>query len=254
MKKKHKHILRCKNCGAACTSKYCPECGQALTVGRLDNRTFFTDLLSGLLRINRGFIYTAARLLAKPWTVIRDYIRGRRVAYTPPLNMLILLCFFGTVLSGLAPAEIVSTSEVAEPGAAPASYSLGLAVAKFLRESPALQVVLLNIPALLAVPIVYGRKGARRYNFAELFCALLYMADALLAAGIIISLLQLVLPATLCDILQLIYTLGIIGLSLFKAFPMPNVRTAIAYFIAYLLQVLTFYALIVAGIFFFAVN
>ena len=243
-KKKKKPDIRCSNCGALCTAKFCPECGQATSVGRLANRTFFVDLLSGLLRVNRGFFYTAWNLLIHPWEVIRRYIRGQRVAYTQPLSMLILLCFFSTVLSGFTEAKIEESATALDLSAQPSAYRVGYGVAQLLKESPVVQILILYLPALLAVPVVYGRKGARRYNFAELFCALLYMIDTLLLFNLITQPLHYILPEMLTSTIESGYTLFIISFSLYHAFPMHSVKKSIIYFVAYLLTAVAFYAAI----------
>ena len=243
-KKKKKPGIRCRNCGAICSAKFCPECGQATSVGRLANRTFFADLLSGLLRVNRGFFYTSWNLLIHPWEVIRRYIRGQRVAYTQPLSMLILLCFFSTVLSGFTEAKIAESAPALDLSAHPSAYRVGYGVAQLLKESPVVQILILYLPALLAVPIVYGRKGARRYNFAELFCARLYMIDTLLLFNLITQPLHYILPEMLTSTIESGYTLFIISFSLYHAFPMHSVKKSIIYFVGYLLTSVAFYAAI----------
>lgn len=69
-------------------------------------------MVSGLLRINRGFLFTAKHLLFHPWKVIREYLKGKRVNYTSPVNMLVILCFLGTLVSGLFFSEPQNTTDV----------------------------------------------------------------------------------------------------------------------------------------------
>lgn len=70
---------RCRNCDTVYSGNFCPHCGQAADTSRLQTRSFFVDMLKGLLRVNRGLLFTGWNLLIHPWQVIRDYIQCRRV-------------------------------------------------------------------------------------------------------------------------------------------------------------------------------
>lgn len=130
----------CKNCGIEndVNAKYCSECGQSLSVGRLQPKTFFAEIMSGLLRLNRGMLFTSWNLLIHPWKVIRDYIHGKRISYTPPVNLLILLMFilallekFGRTMSGI----VVKESVPDDVSDASLWYRIGLSVSSMF-EGP----------------------------------------------------------------------------------------------------------------------
>lgn len=130
----------CKNCGIEndVNAKYCSECGQSLSVGRLQTKEFFAEIMSGLLRLNRGMLYTSWNLLIHPWKVIRDYIHGKRISYTPPVNLLILLMFilallekFGRTMSGI----VVKESVPDDVSDASLWYRIGLSVSSMF-EGP----------------------------------------------------------------------------------------------------------------------
>ena len=185
--KKDEHLLEkpsiCKNCGAECNTAYCGKCGQSMSVSRLETKSFLLDMVSGLLRINRGFLFTAKHLLFHPWKVIREYIKGKRVNYTSPVNMLVILCFLGTLVGGLFFSEPTNTSNVLDVSNGSVWYKIGASIGGFFKNNSIAQNLTIYLPVLLAIPIVYRNKGGRRYTLAEYVVAMIYIIDALLISN-----------------------------------------------------------------------
>ena len=241
-----KPIVKCRNCGCSCTSNFCPDCGQSVKEKRLKNRTFFIGLLSGLSRINQGFLYTAWQLLLHPWTVIRDYIQCRRVRYVSPISMLIVVCFISAFVSGLMPAD---PGVVKDTGSESVSLTLKvwLAVTEFIMNSMVVRNLTIYIPAMLAILIVYWKVGARKYNLAEYFAAMIYMTSSILLFGIIISPLS-ILSESCYSGLEIGYSILICSLSMYKAFRVGGMKKRIRYFSLYLAVSVMIYLLIIFGI------
>lgn len=238
------HYKICPNCGARCASRFCPDCGQRTDERRLDSRTFFIGLASGLSRINHGFLYTAGQLLVRPWRVIRDYIHCRRVRYTPPVSMLIIVCFISTFIAGLFPS--MADAEVAGALASdvPWAQKAVISVISYLMDSMLASNIILYVPALLAIPVVYWRMGARRYNAAEYLTAMLYMASAFILFGLIISPLRLV-SEFWCSCAELVYSVGICFASMYRAFPAGGMSKRVGAFLLYLGAAELIYVLLV---------
>ncbi|MDE6301034.1 MAG: DUF3667 domain-containing protein [Muribaculaceae bacterium] len=238
----------CKNCGAQCSSRFCPDCGQAVSEERLKNKTFFLGLLSGFTRINRGLLYTSWHLWVHPWRVIRDYIQCRRVSYTPPVNMFVLLCFLGSVVAGLVTVDVMITAEDVDLSSLPVGYKIGYYIGQFFKNSVIAQNLTIYLPALLALPIVYCRKGAGKYNLAEYFTALLYLINAFIVFGIVTLPLKFLVTDAVYSGIELCYTVAIVAISLIKAFPMATLSAAIKYFVLFLIVSMLIYMLIFVGI------
>lgn len=235
-------MRRCKNCGSMCNSAYCGACGQSMSVERLNPRQFFMDLLSGLLRINRGFIFTARHLLLHPWKVIRDYIQGRRIVYTPPVNMLVLLCFIGTIITGLfIPERNGNISSFEMPADSSLIYRIGVSIGDFFANSTIAQNLTIYLPTLLAIPLVYRNHGSKKYNIAEYFVAMIYMVCSFMIFRILISPLYTLFPDSDWSVVNLIYIICISGASLYMAFPMSTKKARVKHFIYYLLFVFAIY-------------
>lgn len=211
---------RCLNCGEKATGAFCPRCGQPTSTARLATLPFLTQTLTNLLRVNRGFAFTAWRLISKPWVVISDYIKCRRISYTPPVQMLIVLCLIAVVLDGLIGADTadsnLDTFEVMKSGTA-----LARAVNSAFRlyaSSPTLEYLTAFLPCTLAVRIAYRRRGASRFNTAEYLAATIYMTDTVIAVGIITSLIDFIMPVA-STLISFLYTSCLVIVSLVKAFP-----------------------------------
>lgn len=240
-------VIKCRNCGCSCTSNFCPDCGQPTKVKRLENRTFFIDLLSGLSRINSGFLYTAWRLLTRPWKVIRDYINCRRINYIAPVSMLIVVCFLNAFVAGLMASGSQPMASEMDTASIPLSYRVALSVTHFLMNNMLARNLTIYLPALLSILIVYRRAGAKKYNLAEYIAAMIYMASSFLLFDVIISPLAIISESWYSG-LEIVYSLLICSLSMYHAFPLGSIKKRIGYFILYLLVSVVLYLLILLAI------
>lgn len=212
--------VTCLNCGEMCRGNYCSHCGQATSTSRLQTRSFMLDTLSGLLRVNRGFFFTAWNLLIHPWAVIRDYAAGRRVRYLAPVAMLLVLCLISVVVNSLAPSSdsvLQSVDNLLHGASTPAAYWFYSTV-RYVWTSPVLQNLIFSIPGVLVVPLVFRKYGSRRYNAAEYLMAAIYMMDAFLVFDIIISPLSFMASDIAAMSASCAYALAITLVSLSRAF------------------------------------
>ena len=90
----------CLNCGTVYQGNYCHKCGQPITTRRLSTKDFIITFLSSIIRMNKGFMFTCAKLVFKPWVVIADYVKGKRIIYTNPIQLLFVLCFIAVMING----------------------------------------------------------------------------------------------------------------------------------------------------------
>ena len=239
-------VVKCRNCGCSCTSRFCPDCGQSVNEKRLENKTFFIGLVSGLTRINQGFLYTAGQLLICPWKVIRDYIQCRRVRYIAPISMLIVVCFISAFVSGFLPSESGGVVEDTLNDNSSVIYKALLAVTDFIMNSMVIRNLTIYIPALVAIPIVYSKLGARKYNLAEYFAAMIYMTSSMILFSIIMTPLSLI-SETWYSALEITYSILICALSMYKAFPVVGMNKRMGYFTLYLIVSVALYLLIIIG-------
>ncbi len=251
---------KCLNCGAdLADGNFCHMCGQSQAVGRLTSKDFAVNACAGLTRINRGFLFTCWKLLTAPWTVISDYIKGRRVRYTSPVQMLLILCFFNVAVlpligadSGMSPDEVAVFSDASSGG------FIANAVLKFCMSSPTLQYFIMFLPAVPVFMAVNRRKGVAPYNFAEYMVAAVYMSDMVLVFDFVITPFDLAMPVV-ADTVAYLYLAGMGFTAVYKALSRLNlpawrrslrvvwflILTATLYFAILVAVALVFY--IVAG-------
>ncbi|MDT0539441.1 MULTISPECIES: DUF3667 domain-containing protein [Croceitalea] len=85
----------CLNCGHILdiSDKYCPNCSQANSTKKLVLKDFFDEFFSSLINYDSKLLATLYAMLAKPGSITRDYINGKRIAYTNPFRFLLSLAF-----------------------------------------------------------------------------------------------------------------------------------------------------------------
>jgi len=86
---------RCLNCDYILDieDKYCPNCSQANSTKKLILKDFFDEFFSSLIDYDSKLLKTLYTMLLKPGTITRDYLKGKRIAYTNPFRFLLSLAF-----------------------------------------------------------------------------------------------------------------------------------------------------------------
>lgn len=84
-------MTTCKNCAHEFEGKYCSECGQKASTKRFSTRILFSQLIDKLLPVDRGILFTSWHLVTRPGKMLRDYLDGKRMNYTKPLQFLLFM-------------------------------------------------------------------------------------------------------------------------------------------------------------------
>jgi Protein of unknown function (DUF3667) len=77
----------CENCGAALAGAFCHACGQAAEPPARSVRAFAGQAVADLTNLDGRILRTLALLLARPGRLTREYLDGRRIRYTQPLQL-----------------------------------------------------------------------------------------------------------------------------------------------------------------------
>ncbi|MGN0211960.1 MAG: DUF3667 domain-containing protein [Muribaculaceae bacterium] len=212
----------CLNCGTECDGKYCPNCGQSTAVGRLTAKNLAVYCSSGLLRVNSTFFSTIGNLICRPWKVVGEFVAGKRVRYTPPFLMLVLLVFYDLLFSkwcGILPVLdmdfIATQSELVQSVAA---------IVSFLIDNQTITSLILIIPILFAVRLAYRKAGAGRHNWVEYMFAGVFFLCLLYISDIILLPIIWVMGDDSISVPEY-YTVLLGGISLYKVFPDSIVKS-----------------------------
>lgn len=84
----------CANCEHPVNGSYCSNCGQSV---KDFHRPFFSVLFESLgdaLSLDNKFFHTLFPLLIRPGYLTKEFMRGKRVRYTPPFRLYLFLTFF----------------------------------------------------------------------------------------------------------------------------------------------------------------
>lgn len=80
----------CKNCGTRSELRYCPGCGQRISVNKVTFKETFEDLADNLFSVNAPLLTTIKELLLRPGVLFRNYLSGQRKKYYKPVSFFIL--------------------------------------------------------------------------------------------------------------------------------------------------------------------
>lgn len=114
---------RCLNCDAPLTGEYCSNCGQHSKHHVHSTAAMLAELVEDLFHTDHRVWRTLAPLLFRPGKLTVDYLRGKRVTYTPPFRLYIVLSLLFFLTTSLSQDEVkIVTPDGANiivPGEAP---------------------------------------------------------------------------------------------------------------------------------------
>ncbi|MBB5517938.1 DUF3667 domain-containing protein [Amphiplicatus metriothermophilus] len=102
----------CLSCGGSTRGPFCPWCGQKNDDLRRSSLILAKDFLRDAFGFDSRMWRTLGLLAAKPGVVPRDYARGRRSRYTPPVRLFIVVSFLFFLTIGLTDTFIIGTDVV----------------------------------------------------------------------------------------------------------------------------------------------
>ena len=104
----------CPNCDAPISGRFCSNCGQHAHPNRKLTGVL-SEFMYGLWNFDTKAWRTIPMLIARPGTLTRNYVYGKRARYLAPLTMFLFAIFlmFFAVSTIKAPANIRDNTDVA---------------------------------------------------------------------------------------------------------------------------------------------
>ena len=81
--------MNCKNCSAEVNQNYCPNCGNAVKIKRI-NGHYIAQEIGHILNFDRGIFFTIKELLIRPGENVRDFITENRNRLVKPIIFIIV--------------------------------------------------------------------------------------------------------------------------------------------------------------------
>ena len=90
--------MNCKNCNAKIDQNYCPNCGQAAKVKRIDGQYIIHEI-EHVLHFDRGILFTIKELFIKPGESVRNFILENRFRLVKPIVFIIVTSLIYTIIN-----------------------------------------------------------------------------------------------------------------------------------------------------------
>lgn len=84
----------CLNCYTPFEGKFCPNCGQKATTHRYSVKTLKDELYDKYKPFDNKVLFTLKEILFRPVNVTNDFLAGRRVKYSSPFSLLLVVVSF----------------------------------------------------------------------------------------------------------------------------------------------------------------
>ena len=104
---KDEEVHHCLNCFHDFTGNYCPYCSQAAGTKRITWKSILENFLELWDFTTRSVPSTLWQLTYRPGHLIRDYLRGRRLAAFPPIKMMLVVALFTGIIDHMCDRFIV---------------------------------------------------------------------------------------------------------------------------------------------------
>ena len=105
---------RCKNCEGPLTARadFCPSCGQSVKEISRPWFEFAREMLAELIDFDGRMLHSMRLLLTRPGFLSYEYVNGRRVAYTSPIRIYVVISLvFFFVLPLILPGSSVTSPD-----------------------------------------------------------------------------------------------------------------------------------------------
>lgn len=102
---------RCENCVAPLTNAYCAVCGQARRSPIGSTSAFLANSLEEIASLDSRLLRTLRTLFLRPGRLTREYLDGRRVRYTPPVQLYLIAAAAFFLMASYRPFVWIDTAQ-----------------------------------------------------------------------------------------------------------------------------------------------
>jgi len=146
----------CINCKHEHHSNFCPNCGEKSAVPRITFSSIFSNGLSTITNMNKGFLFNVKHLCLNPQGIVNDFIRGKRKNIFNPISFLIITITVYLIIDAVIVVKVKVSSVDSKVYAA--GYEAGKFVKLYFKYFWILSIIWLSV----STKIVF-----QKYNYAE---------------------------------------------------------------------------------------
>jgi hypothetical protein len=227
--------MNCNNCNAELNSNFCPNCGQAKSLKRIDGKYIIHEI-EHVLHFERGILFTVKELCISPGITIRKYITDNRSRLVKPIIFIILTSLIYTLISHFFHIEEEYVNYNGFEKSAVAK------LLKWIQGNYGYASILTGVFVAIWLKIFFKKYA---YNFFELLIMLCFVQGTSMLIFAVFAIAEGLLHFKLlriAGIVGLIYLVWATG-NFFEAKKIGNYTKAL---ISFLLGSLTFYIIIFA--------
>lgn len=91
-------MINCNTCQAEIAQKFCPNCGQAATLKRIDGH-YIRHEIEHVIHFEKGILYTVKELLIRPGKSIQHFISVDRNRLVKPIILIVITSLIYTIIN-----------------------------------------------------------------------------------------------------------------------------------------------------------
>lgn len=227
--------MNCKNCNTAIASNFCPSCGQASKLKRIDGH-YIVHEIEHVLHFERGILYTIRELVLNPGVSIRKYLSENRSRLVKPVIFIIVTSLIYTLLSRYFHIEDEYMKSKGFEKSAIGN------IFKWIQSNYGYANILIGIFIALWLKLLFKKYG---YNFYELLIMLCFVLGITMLIYAVFAVVEGIFHVKLfkiAGVLGIVYLVWAIG----NFFEEKNIRNYLKAFISFALGTITMYIVIFA--------
>ncbi|PKL80708.1 MAG: hypothetical protein CVV25_03120 [Ignavibacteriae bacterium HGW-Ignavibacteriae-4] len=90
--------MNCNNCNTEVKENFCPNCGEAKELERIDGHYIMHEI-THVLHLEKGFLFTIRELITRPGENVKNYITNNRSRLVKPILFIILTSLFYSIVN-----------------------------------------------------------------------------------------------------------------------------------------------------------
>jgi glutaredoxin len=225
--------MNCTNCGTEVNSKYCPDCGQAKSLKRIDGH-YIVHEIEHILHFERGILYTIRELSINPGQNIRKYLSENRTRLVKPIIFIIITSLIYTLLTHFFH---VDDGYVKFKGTISENQSAVGSIVKWVQDHYGYANIFMGVCIALWLNVFFRKSSYNFYEILILLCFVMGMGMLIFSVFVILEGLTHFSIMTAAGVIGIAYCVWAIG----QFYENKKASSYLKALAAYILGMITFW-------------